>query len=230
MHLPDNLVDTDFQGLNFPKLRILMLYPWAKDPEHVSDIQKARGLDEIPKSHLVRRSISHDLPELRVFAIREHRFWIAKESNSRAKEGTGPQTPDADRKIWILKQGKGDPSQAAEIRRSFDVRDWAFIEDIPLHPRVQDVYATSNQTKKDSSDEDTRTNILFRNYEGLQMLSHRNYLVLRPANVSAKGHGQSKDSSSPYGRPLHWLHTMSYLDRHKLSKDWSRAAKSVSLD
>ena len=87
-----------------------------------------------------------------------------------------------------------------------------FIEGLPAHPREQDPYASLDQTKEYSSDEDTRKNVLFRNYEASQMMSHRNYVVLHPANVSSEGPGQSKDSSSPYGRPLHWLHTMAYWD------------------
>ncbi|KAI4153125.1 MAG: hypothetical protein LQ340_002499 [Diploschistes diacapsis] len=212
---------------NFPKLRILILYPWNPQPFRSDDERYPKRIDGFLEGRLAQRILQYageSIPELCVLAIGGYKFWLPKAPYAKKMVERPLLTPKLWRQVWHLDHAMADTAQREAIRSSLDARDWQFLSDIPPHPRKEDPYASSSHPDPEKN-VDERNRVLFRNCAASQMIRNRNYMVLHPEDISPEAHEYFSASSSAYTRPLHWLHNLAIWD----SEASEQLAKGAAL-
>ena len=232
LHFYDGVIGTIFQDLFFPKLRILMLYPWQRDLDiPMRSLKRPPSLNEIPEGRVAQSILSQGFPEMRILAIGRYRFWLAKEKDHTKEPDATLDPLEYSSRVWLLEEALRNRPQAAEIDRSLDARDWTFMNDLPEHPQKQDPYACLSCSGADTSHVDKEVNVVYKRVENRQMAMHRNYVVLHRTDFSPRETSQDRKLSSLYGRPLHWLHNMpswSYESTIRAITEGEQLARSES--
>ena len=208
----EELIASIFGGLNFSKLRILMLYPWARDFPPRADRTCHTSLAGFREGRVAKRILSSGFPELRVLVIGGFRFYITPKA-----EDSLPQTcifhdTPPNLNIRCLDKLLSNPTQAAKIDLHLDERDWVFINDLPPHPIQQEPWAMRRKRFSALDAVTEEANFLPSLPEAPVTAKHRNYLVLHPRTLTTPDRLQPPSTSLFYGKPLGKLHQVASWD------------------
>ena len=165
----EDVLDGFFTRLGCDKIKILMLYPWPR-PTSFSKLKLTYDLKTFKEGRVAMNVALQDLPELRILVIGGFQFWVERSppESEEVDAALSPRLPNL--RLWHLSQAEKDPYQSIDIKQWLTGRDRYFMSTSP-RPRVQDSWARS--LWKDESG-----NCLLQRVPCLQMIKHRNYMVL----------------------------------------------------
>ncbi|MCJ1327141.1 hypothetical protein MMC10_003808 [Thelotrema lepadinum] len=226
VHFQVDLIGDIFRQRCFPKLRILMLYPWGPSSPSGEDENQPSRLTDFAEGRIAKCLLSLDLFALKVLALGKYRFWISKSASTSSRKLQSHAKVELGRGIWYLEDAKKHDLLAEDMRATLNSRDRIFLSDLPDHPQQQDTFAVQSGHNPVPDKAGVVANALFQSRDSHQMCRHRNYMVLHRQSEWPEEGLQCSDASEISGEPLHLLHRIptwtrdSWYSSHEARAGW----------